>query len=67
MFDETKSNKKLEILRRIQLTRILTGEMKVAFFGGRPRRHRPIGKEDIINLKIMLHTCKDMEEFLYNS
>lgn len=54
-----------EILRRIQLTRVLAGDVKIPFKKGRPKRPMSIGKEDIIDLKILLNTTT-LEEFIYN-
>ena len=55
-----------EILRRIHLTRILTGNVKIPFKKGRPKDRGLIRDEDIIDLKILLNTAKTLDEFIYN-
>lgn len=55
-------------LKRIQLTLALTGKSIIPFKGGRPIRpegNKCISHDDIINLLILLNTCKNFEEFLY--
>jgi hypothetical protein len=52
-------------LQRIRLTQVLEGQ-KIPFLKGRPKRETTILPEEIIDLKIMLNTCKSIEEFVYN-
>lgn len=54
-----------EILRRIKLTRVLAGDVKIPFKEGRPERG-VIRNEDIIDLKILLNTAKSIDKFIYN-
>lgn len=39
----------------------------IPLFGGRPLRPARIGKDDILDLKILLNTTRDVEEFLAKS
>ncbi len=36
----------------------------IPLFGGRPKREKVIGREDGLDLKILLHTCVSVEDFL---
>lgn len=36
----------------------------IPLFAGRPRRERVIGKDDLMDLDILLHTANTVEEFL---
>jgi hypothetical protein len=62
---EKKSVKDTEILRRIHLTRVLAGDVKISFKEGRPNERGVIKHEDIIDLKILLNTAKSLNDFLY--
>ena len=55
-----------EILKRIQLTRILKDNIRIPFKSGRPKREKRINNDDLVNLAILLNTCKSFEDFLYN-
>lgn len=63
---EMEKKSEREILRRIHLTRVLAGDVSVPFLGGRPEERGRIRKQDIIDLKILLNTCKSLEKFIYN-
>ena len=39
----------------------------IPLFGGRPKREKVIGREDMLDLKILLNTCDTVEEFLAKS
>jgi len=56
----------IKIFRRIHLTRVLAGDVKISFKGGRPKDRGPINREDILNLKILLNTAESFESFLYS-
>lgn len=64
--DETEQ----KAIKIIQLTRVLEGNFRIPFKGGRPERE--VGKagriksEDVADLLILLNTAKTFEEFLYN-
>ncbi len=62
---------KQEVLRRIQLTRVLKDNFRIPFKTGRPIRkdgiEGRISKDDVLNLTILLNTCESFEEFLYRS
>lgn len=62
---EKKSVNEKEILRRIHLTRVLAGNVKIPFKKGRPTDRGFIRDEDIIDLKILLNTSKSYDDFLY--
>jgi hypothetical protein len=62
---EKKSINDTEILRRIHLTRVLAGNVKIPFKSGRPKERGIIKQEDIIDLKILLNTAKSFNNFLY--
>jgi hypothetical protein len=36
----------------------------IPMFSGRPRREKVIGREDLMDLDIILHTCDTVEAFL---
>jgi hypothetical protein len=36
----------------------------IPHFGGRPKREKVIGREDLVDLEILLNTCDSVEEFL---
>ena len=39
-------------------------DIRSKLFSGRPERSNSIGREDLINLKIALNSCKTIEEFV---
>lgn len=59
--------KESEIKRRIRLTRILEGQIKVPFLKGRPDRETVISQDDIIDLRIVLNTYSSYQwdDFIY--
>ena len=40
------------------------GQDFIPLFSGRPKRERVIGKDDLLDLDILLHTCDTVEGFL---
>lgn len=36
----------------------------IPLFAGRPKREKVIGREDLMDLDILLHTCDTVEAFL---
>lgn len=36
----------------------------IPLFSGRPKREKVIGREDLMDLDILLHTCDTVEAFL---
>lgn len=63
---------KEQAMRRINLTLALTDKKhEIPFKGGRPLRpdgiEGHINKDDILNLKILLNTCNDWDDFFYKS
>ena len=66
--DETREEFRRKVMDRIQKTRMENGDIPIPFLGGRPEREvgqeGRIKKNDVINLKIALNTCKSLEEFL---
>jgi hypothetical protein len=49
--------------RRISLENVLSGDY-IPFLSGRPKREKAIGENDILDLKIALHTTRSLDEFL---
>ncbi|MDB5104048.1 MAG: hypothetical protein JWP91_1737 [Fibrobacteres bacterium] len=49
--------------RAVKLEKALSPDF-IPLFGGRPARTARIGKDDSMDLKIVLNTTKDVEEFL---
>jgi hypothetical protein len=48
-------------------TRMALGDFSaepIPLFAGRPRREKVIGREDLMDLDILLHTCDTVEAFL---
>lgn len=39
----------------------------IPMFSGRPKREKVIGREDIMDLDILLHTCDSVEDLLAKS
>jgi hypothetical protein len=42
---------------------VLVGDV-IPLFAGRPKREKIIGREDLMDLDILLHTCDSVEELL---
>ncbi len=51
--------------RSIKLEDVLKPDY-IPFLSGRPEREAIIGKDDLMNLEITLHTAHSVEEFLKN-
>ena len=49
--------------RRITLDDALHGHF-IPMYEGRPKREEVIGKDDVLNLEIVLNTCNTVESFL---
>jgi hypothetical protein len=49
--------------RAVKLEKALDPDF-IPMFGGRPLRSARIGRDDSLDLKIILNTTKDVEEFL---
>lgn len=49
--------------RSIKLEDVLKADY-IPFLSGRPERETVIGKEDLMNLEIVLNTTKTVEEFI---
>ena len=49
--------------RAVKLEKALASDF-IPLFGGRPLRTSRIGKDDSLDLKIILNTTRDVEEFL---
>jgi hypothetical protein len=49
--------------RAVNLDKALSPDF-IPMFGGRPLRSARIGRDDSLDLKIILNTTKDVEEFL---
>jgi len=45
----------------------LIAKDSILLFAGRPQRDRVIGKDDLMDLDILLHTANTVEEFLAKS
>jgi hypothetical protein len=41
-----------------------TASETIPLFAGRPKREKVIGREDLMDLDILLHTCDTVEAFL---
>ncbi|MBF0433128.1 MAG: hypothetical protein HQK83_17750 [Fibrobacteria bacterium] len=54
---------RIEDKRRVKLTEILSDNY-IPFMEGRPERRTMISKHDILDLKILLHTVKDVNHFV---
>ena len=54
---------KFEDKRAVKLEKVLSADF-IPLFGGRPRRALRIGKDDSLDLKILLNTTRSVEEFL---
>ena len=53
----------LEDKRAVKLQNVLSKDF-IPLFSGRPKRERVIGREDLMDLDIILHTSPTVEEFL---
>lgn len=51
--------------RRIKLENVKKKDY-IPFLGGRPKRKKVIGNDDMVNLSIALNTCKSFEELIKN-
>ncbi len=49
--------------RSIKLENVLKSDY-IPFLGGRPIRDKVIGKDDILNLRIILNTLSTVDEFV---
>ena len=49
--------------RRITLHDAMHGHF-IPMYEGRPKREEVIGKDDVLNLEIVLNTCNTVESFL---
>jgi hypothetical protein len=49
--------------RAVKLEKVFSPDF-IPLFGGRPLRPNRIGKDDAMDLKIILNTTRDVEEFL---
>lgn len=49
--------------RSVKLEKVLSGDF-IPLFGGRPQRSLLIGKDDSLDLRILLNTTQTVEEFL---
>lgn len=49
--------------RSVKLEKVLSGDF-IPLFGGRPLRSLLIGKDDSLDLRILLNTTNTVEEFL---
>lgn len=54
---------KINDKRRISLGNIMSSDY-IPFLSGRPEREKAIGENDIIDLKIALHTSGNVNDFL---
>lgn len=61
--DSNKKGKFVSDRRRISLEDALHGTL-IPWLGGRPERAKDIGKEDLVDLKIVLETTNDVNQFL---
>ena len=49
--------------RRFTLEDAMKGKF-IPMYEGRPKRDQVIGKDDILNLEIALHTCSSVDTFM---
>lgn len=54
---------KFEDKRAVKLAKVLSPDF-IPLFSGRPRRSLLIGKDDSLDLTILLNTTRSVEEFL---
>ena len=57
-------NKRIVDRRRFTLEDLTKKGKFIPLFKGRPKREEVIGKDDIMNLEIDLHTCTSIDSFL---
>jgi hypothetical protein len=55
--------KSIKDSRAVKLEKVLAGDY-IPLFGGRPSRSLLIGKDDSLDLKIILNTTNSVDEFL---
>jgi hypothetical protein len=60
---DSEKREKIVDRRRFTLEEAMSGKF-IPMYQGRPNREVVIGKDDIINLEIALHTCNTVESFL---
>lgn len=53
----------LEGTNPVKLQHVATAE-SIPLFAGRPRREKIIGRDDLLDVDILLHTCNTVEELL---
>jgi hypothetical protein len=58
-----KTNGNVNDKRVVKLENVMA-EDYIPFMSGRPPRDEKIGKDDQLNLKIMLNQCKTVQEFI---
>jgi hypothetical protein len=56
-------NRKVIDKRSIKLEHVLKSDY-IPFLYGRPEREKVIGNDDLLNLEILLNTCKNTENFI---
>ena len=49
--------------RSVKLENIMAEDF-IPLFSGRPKREKVIGREDLLDLDILLHTCASVEDLL---
>jgi hypothetical protein len=52
--------------RAVKLQNVLAKDF-IPLFSGRPQRERVIGRDDLMDLDILLHTSNSLEDFLSKS
>jgi hypothetical protein len=62
-FRKKRDKERIVDRRRFTLEEAMKGKF-IPMYEGRPNREVVIGKDDIINLEIALHTCNTVESFL---
>ncbi len=63
IMEKNKERKNVVDRRSIKLEHVLKSDY-IPFLAGRPDRENPIGKDDMVNLEIVLNTSKTIDEFL---
>jgi hypothetical protein len=53
----------LEDSRAVKLQSLAAQDF-IPLFSGRPKREKVIGRDDLVDLDILLHTCDTVEAFL---
>lgn len=49
--------------RSVKLENVMAKDF-IPLFSGRPKREKVIGREDLLDLDILLHTCASVEDLL---